>query len=467
MSDSEKRYDLAVIGGGSAGYAAARTALDHGMKPVVIEGGAKVGGLCILRGCMPTKALLYAAEVMHLSREAATWGIRNPSPDYDFGDVMRRKNEMIEDFASYRREQLESGRFDFIRANARFMTPNELELDNGKRIHAAHILISTGSSVSRPPIPSLEQIGYLTSDSALELTSLPQSIIVLGGGAIAVEFAQFFARFGVRTTVMQRSPHILKDFDTDAAEAVEASFRDEGIEVITSTRLTRAEKTKTGKKIHFEHDGSAQDIEAEEIFFALGRSPNTASLRLQNAGVETEPNGRIHTNQYQQTSVPNIFAAGDCCGPHEIVHIAIQQGELAVNNMVTDGAPIPIDYRLLSSIVFTDPQCAVVGLTEKQATERGIPYLAASYPFNDHGKSMIMNARHGFVKLLAAPDTGVILGGSCVGPVGGELIHEIIVAMAANLTVQQFAAIPHYHPTLAEIWGYPAEDLAEQIGVKQ
>ena len=347
------------------------------------------------------------------------------------------------------------------------MTPNELELDNGKRIHAAHILISTGSSVSRPPIPSLEQIGYLTSDSALELTSLPQSIIMLGGGAIAVEFAQFFARFGVRTTVMQRSPHILKDFDTDAAEAVEASFRDEGIEVITSTRLTRAEKTKTGKKIHFEHDGSAQDIEAEEIFFALGRSPNTASLRLQNAGVETEPNGRIHTNQYQQTSVPNIFAAGDCCGPHEIVHIAIQQGELAVNNMVTDGAPIPIDYRLLSSIVFTDPQCAVVGLTEKQATERGIPYLAASYPFNDHGKSMIMNARHGFVKLLAAPDTGVILGGSCVGPVGGELIHEIIVAMAANLTVQQFAAIPHYHPTLAEIWGYPAEDLAEQIGVKQ
>ena len=224
---------------------------------------------------------------------------------------------------------------------------------------------------------------------------------------------------------------------------------------------------KVGKKIHFEHDGSAQDIEAEEIFFALGRSPNTASLRLQNAGVETEPNGRIHTNQYQQTSVPNIFAAGDCCGPHEIVHIAIQQGELAVNNMVTDGAPIPIDYRLLSSIVFTDPQCAVVGLTEKQATERGIPYLAASYPFNDHGKSMIMNARHGFVKLLAAPDTGVILGGSCVGPVGGELIHEIIVAMAANLTVQQFAAIPHYHPTLAEIWGYPAEDLAEQIGVKQ
>lgn len=465
MSAANTNYDLAVIGGGSAGYAAARTALDQGMKPVVIEGGEKVGGLCILRGCMPTKALLYAAEVMHLSREASTWGVKVPSPSYSMAEVMRRKNEMIEDFASFRREQLQSGRFDFIRANAKFINEHEVQLVNGDTIRAANFLIATGSSVSQPPIPSLTEVGYLTSDTALELTRLPASIVVLGGGAIAVEFAQFFARFGVRTTVIQRSPNILKDFDKDIAETVEASFKDEGIEVITSTKLIGAEKTESGKRILFEHAGEKREIETEEIFFALGRSPNTGTLDVAKAGVELAPNGRIVTNSCQQTTAPHIYAAGDCCGPHEIVHIAIQQGELAVNNMATENDPTPVDYRLLSSIVFTDPQAAVVGLTERAAKADGIPYIAASYPFNDHGKSMIMNVKHGFVKLLAAPDTGRILGGACVGPVGGELIHEIIVAMAANMTVQQLAAVPHYHPTLAEIWGYPAEELAEQITV--
>ncbi|HSH95584.1 MAG TPA: NAD(P)/FAD-dependent oxidoreductase, partial [Roseimicrobium sp.] len=167
----------------------------------------------------------------------------------------------------------------------------------------------------------------------------------------------------------------------------------------------------------------------------------------------------------QRTSVPHIFAAGDCCGPHEIVHVAIQQGETAVHNIVKPTAPKSMDYRLLISIVFTDPQVASVGLTEKAAKASGIPYLAASYPFSDHGKSMIMDAMHGFVKLLADPKTGEILGGSCTGPVGGELIHEVMVAMAAKMTVHQFAALPHYHPTLAEIWTYPAEELADRIKV--
>jgi len=464
MSESNSEYDLAVIGGGSAGYAAARTALDQGMNPVVIEGGEKVGGLCILRGCMPTKALLYAAEVMHLAREASTWGVDIPVPKYSFADVMNRKNTMIEDFASFRREQLQSGRFDFIRANAKFIDAHELQLDNGDRIRAANFLLATGSSVSLPPIPTLAETGYLTSDSALELTKLPESIVVLGGGAIAVEFAQFFARFGVRTTVLQRSQNILKDFDTDVAETVEASFRDEGIEVITSTKLLTAERIESGKRVIFEHEGEKREINAEEIFFALGRSPNTQNLDVMNAGVDLAPNGRIVTNEFQQSTAQHIYAAGDCCGPHEIVHIAIQQGELAVNNMTTAGKLTPMDYRLLSSVVFTDPQAAVVGLTERAAKNAGIPYLAASYPFNDHGKSMIMNVKHGFVKLLAEPESGRILGGACVGPVGGELIHEIIVAMAANMTVQQLALVPHYHPTLAEIWGYPAEELAEQIG---
>jgi pyruvate/2-oxoglutarate dehydrogenase complex dihydrolipoamide dehydrogenase (E3) component len=183
---------------------------------------------------------------------------------------------------------------------------------------------------------------------------------------------------------------------------------------------------------------------------------------LENAGVKTE-NDRIITNSKMQTSAPHIFAAGDCTGPHDIVHIAVTQGEIAAHNIAQPKSPRKIDHRLLISIVFTEPQVAFVGLTEKEAKACGIAYLVASYPFNDHGKSLIMDAKDGFVKLLAHPKSGEILGGACVGPSGGELIHEIVAAMAKRMTAHELAALPHYHPTLAEIWTYPAEELTEQI----
>jgi pyruvate/2-oxoglutarate dehydrogenase complex dihydrolipoamide dehydrogenase (E3) component len=190
--------------------------------------------------------------------------------------------------------------------------------------------------------------------------------------------------------------------------------------------------------------------------------PDTASLCLENAGVKTEQ-GRIIADEFMRTSAPHIFAAGDCTGPHEIVHLAIQQGETAVYNLVNPKSPRRMEDRLLISVVFTEPQVACVGLTEKAAAARGIKFLAASHPFSDHGKSLLMAAKDGFVKLLANPKTGEILGGACVGPVGGELIHEVVVAMAKRMTVHELAALPHYHPTLAEIWTYPAEELAEKI----
>jgi pyruvate/2-oxoglutarate dehydrogenase complex dihydrolipoamide dehydrogenase (E3) component len=244
---------------------------------------------------------------------------------------------------------------------------------------------------------------------------------------------------------------------------MEKVFRREGIRVFTGTKLLDAKRGGKLKTVSFEQNGKTVSVSAEEILFALGRVPNTSSLGLENAGVKTE-NGRIITNGRMRTSAPHIYAAGDCTGPHEIVHIAIQQGETAVHNIVKPKSPRRMDYRLLISVVFTEPQVAFVGLTEKEATARGNKFLAASYPFNDHGKSLIMEAKDGFVKLLADPKSGEILGGSCVGPLGGELIHEIVAAMAKRMTVHELAVMPHYHPTLAEIWTYPAEELAEKIG---
>jgi len=455
-------FDVAIIGGGSGGYAAAHTAAGAGLKTVVIEGGKEVGGLCILRGCMPTKAMLYAAEVKHLAEHAETWGVRAGKVSFDFARVMARKNLMINDFAGHRVQQLNAGKFKFIRTNARFLDAHTVQLSNGKKLTAKHFVIATGSRVAPAPLPQLNETGFITSDDAVALKKLPRSLIILGGGAIACEFAQFFARFGVKVTLIQRSGNILKEFDMDAGVEIEKVFRREGIRIFTNTKLMDARRTGKMKAVSFEQGGKRVSVSAEEILFALGRVPNTSSLDLQNAEVKTEK-GRVITNDRMQTSAPHIFAAGDCTGLHEIVHIAIQQGETAVYNILKAKPPRKMDYRLLLSVVFTDPQVAFVGLTEKAAAARGMKFLAASHPFNDHGKSLIIEAKGGFVKLLVNPKTGEITGGACVGPAGGELIHIIVAAMAKRMTVREFAALPHYHPTLAEIWTYPAEELAEQI----
>lgn len=462
MGQHKYDFDVAVIGGGSGGYAAARTAAGAGLKTAVIEGGEEVGGLCILRGCMPTKALLYAAEVMHLASHAGTWGVQAEEVSFNFAKVMARKDRLIKEFADFREQQLRIGKFEFIRAKASFRDGHTLELSTGGTLSARDFVIATGSHIASCPLPALDDLHCLTSDTALKLERLPKSIIVLGGGAVAVEFAQFFARFGVRVTLIQRSPHILHEMDGDAAGEIEAVFRREGMTVYTGTKLLDARRTSVQKEVVFEHEGKTVRVHAEEVFYALGRQPNITGLGLEKVGVAVDY-GRIRTDAAMRTTAGHIYACGDCTGLHEIVHIAIQQGETAARNIA--GQAAQMDYRLLTEVIFTDPQVAVVGLGEKAAHVRNIPYEVAKYPFNDHGKSLIMEAKDGFVKLLAEPVTGEILGGCCVGPLGGELIHEIIAAMAKRMNVRELANMPHYHPTLAEIWTYPAEEIADKIRI--
>jgi pyruvate/2-oxoglutarate dehydrogenase complex dihydrolipoamide dehydrogenase (E3) component len=401
---------------------------------------------------------------MHLTKVAGTWGIQVAGAGYDFAAVMARKNAMIQDFAGYRQQQLANGKFTFIRAMAKFVDPHTLQLSSGERITAGHFVIATGSVQSPAPLPELAEIQCLNSDKAMKLERLPKSMIVLGGGAVALEFAQFFLRFGVQVTLIQRSAHVLHEMDSDASSVIEDVFRREGMAVYTGTKIRNARRVGGEKEITFDHAGETVTVRAEEVFYALGRVPNLAPLDLECAGVLVEY-GRVATNPRMQSSQPHIYAAGDCTGLHEIVHIAIQQGETAAHNIIGRGEPRMMDYRLLTEVVFTDPQIATVGLTEKRAHVRNITFEAAKYPFNDHGKSLLMEAKDGFVKLLADPLTGEIIGGVCVGPQGGELIHEIIAAMAKRMTVQELAVMPHYHPTLAEIWTYPAEELAEQIAL--
>ena len=396
MSGARNRfdYDVAVLGGGSAGYAAARKATASGLRTIVIESGAEVGGLCLLRGCMPAKALLYAAEVLHRARHVEPWGIHVENVGFDFAKVMARKDRLIKGFAEDRRKQLAHGKFRFLRASARFIDPHSIEVSKAGLITAAQFVIATGSVVAPAPLLELYGVGYLTSDDALKVTQLPKSLIVLGGGPVAVEFAQFFARFGVQVTLLQRSAHLLGDFDVDAAKEIEKVFRRGGIEVFTSTKLTGARRDGPRKAISFKHAGQPVFVSAEEILLALGRTANTASLDLDKAGVATE-RGRIVANEFMQTSAPHIYTAGDCTGPHEILHLAVQQAEIAAHNIAHPNARRRMDYRLLLAVIFTEPQVATAGLTEKTVRTRRISHLTARYSFSDHGKSLIMEARDG------------------------------------------------------------------------
>ncbi len=462
-------YDFAILGGGSAGYAAARTAVSLGLRTVVIDGAEELGGLCILRGCMPSKTLIETANRALVVRHGAEFGIDAAFHRVDTAALRERKRALIADFAGYRQGQLQAGKFELIRGHARFGDAHTLVVTKRDgdevivKMKAA--LIATGSTISTPDVPGLREAGCWTSDTVLDAAEIPENFVVLGGGAIALEMAHFLEGIGRRVTVLQRSPHLLTGMDYDIADAVQAGLSTR-MEVRTGTKLLRVETAGNRKRVHFSDATGEHVAEAAEILLALGRQPATDTLDLHAANVVHEA-GRVRAAATQQTSQPHIFAAGDVCGPLDVVHTAIQQGETAARNaaaLLAGREPgEKMDYRLALFGVFTQPQAAQVGLTEIAAAREGRAVLTASYPFNDHGKSMVMGEMHGFVKMIADAATGEILGAAVAGPEATELIHELVVAMHFRATVRDFMTIPHYHPTLSEIWTYPAEEIADQL----
>ena len=471
MTIQADSFDFVVIGGGSAGYAAARTAVSLGLKTAVIDGAEILGGLCILRGCMPSKTLIESANRAITVRRAGEFGLRATAGEVDVAAIRERKRFLIGDFAGYRREQLEGGAFTLIRGRARLQGPHALEvtLRNGGRQHVefATACVATGSEVQIVPVPGLKETGFWTSDDILDAETLPESFIVLGGGAIALEMAHYLDAIGRKVTLIQRSKGVLTNMDPECGEVVVEAFRKRGMKVRCGTVLEKAEKTTEGRKrITFSTAAGTESVEADEILLAMGRSPATGGLGLEEAGLVF--NGRkIGVSETMQSSLPHLFAAGDVCSPVDVVHVAIQQGEIAAHNaaaLLRGAEPVrKMDYRLALFGVFSAPQAAAVGASEAELSQAGVSYRAASYPFADHGKSMVMGEIEGFVKILADSTTGEILGASVVGPEATELIHEITVAMAFRSTVAQLLAIPHYHPTLSEIWTYPAEELVEAL----
>ena len=454
------QFDLVVVGAGSGGFAAARTARDLGASVAVVDRGP-LGGLCILRGCMPSKTLIATGDAAYEIRHADELGVHASAPTVDFAHVMARKKEIIAGFTDYRVAGIET--FPLFRGDAVFESPHKLRVGDDV-LEGKSFVIATGSTIVPPLFPGLAEVGYIESDQALELDAPPASMIVLGGGYVGSELTQFYARIGTKATILIRSGHLLTDEDGDIGEALTEYFREEGIAVETGAHVLRVARGDDGSKVvHYQQNGVEKSVSADEIFYALGRLPNVHGLNLDAAGVKVHNVTGIEIDDTMRTSQAHIFAVGDVTGRFALVHIAIQQGELAARNAVNTASE-RVDYSLSKThTVFSDPQVAVVGDTEKELTAKGIPYLVASAPFNDHGKAISIAKTKGFVKIMAAPSDGRILGAAIIGPNGSDLIHEMIVAMYYRSTVFDFVKIPHLHPTMAEIWTYPAEELVEKI----
>jgi len=457
------RHDLIVIGAGSAGYAAARTARDVGCSVALVDSGP-LGGLCILRGCMPSKALLASSDALADARDASALGIDVQGIAVDMPFIASRKRALVKEFADYRIEGIE--RFPVYLGTARFLSPTQIAVGEATILEAPKFIVATGSGIPPSVLPGLAETGYIDSDALLEIESIPKSVVVLGGGYTACELGQFLARMGARTTMLIRSGHLLTQSDDDVGSALTHYFREEGIDVVDHATLIEAYRRGTEKVVRYSVDGDEREAVGEEIFYALGRVPNVVGLGLEKAGIAHEPRGGIKVDASMRTTNPNVYAVGDVTGEYMLVHVAIYQGEVAARNACM-GLTETANYDIVGAhTVFSDPQVAAVGMSEKELQRLGISYVSGRYDFAEHGKAQCLAKTKGFVKMMADRQSGVILGACVIGPQASELIHEVIVAMAFASTADQFMRIPHLHPTLAEIWTYPAEICAAQLGKK-
>ncbi len=452
-----------VIGGGSGGYAAAKTAIGRGLNVAVVEGASELGGLCILRGCMPTKALLETSNRLRAIREADEFGIQVGEPTLDLDALRNRKTKLIDGFKEYRVIGLEKGDFELIRGNAAFTSPHTIEVEGHGEFTAKTFVIATGSDERIPPVPGLRESPFWTSDDVVQMPSVPQSVIVVGTGAVGMESAHLFQGLGSEVSIISRRKPLVSSVEPAVSEAMEKRCTDLGINLVFGEGLQEVAHDDSGFTLTLS-EGTV--LNCDQLIMATGRAPRIAQLNLEKAGFEPDLR-RIEIDQHSQTSVPHIFAAGDCASPLAVVHLAVMQGEAAGANVASLLSAQPLkatwDSRPDMFGIFTDPEMVQVGQTLDQAREAGIDAVSAEYRFDDQGKGEIVGEQHGLVMLVADKRSGEILGASGMGPHVIDYAHTITVAISQRLTVADFLKIPSYHPTLGEIWTYVAEELEDEL----
>ncbi len=445
---------MAVIGAGSAGPKAARTAAKMGATVAIFE-EALIGGECLYTGCVPSKALIHSATLWNRMRNAAAFGLPALTGEADFGAVMRHARRTIEDVgggdavASFARQGITT-----ICERVEFVDPHTLESRKTRtRYKAKQFILCTGSLPSIPPIPGLEEAGYVTNRDVFDWTTLPQRIVVIGGGAIGCELGQVFRRFGAEVTILHNGARILARDDADAAQVLQDQLLAEGIQIITNAHADKVTVSGGEKTFHL---ADGQTVICDAILVAAGRKSNVGTLNLDAAGVACEPGSRLKTNAHLQTNVTHIFAAGDVASEYKFTHVASYEGAIAASNAVAalrgDQPACPADYHVIPRVTYTDPEVASVGLSPAMArmSHPEGDLDIARFPFAHLDKSIILGETQGFVQIVSLRDSGVILGAQIAGASAGNLINEICLAMRGRLTVADIALTMHAYPTLPE-----------------
>ncbi len=444
------KADVAVIGGGPGGYVAALRAEQLGAKVILIEKD-KIGGVCLNWGCIPTKALLHSAEVLKTVQEAATFGVVAGEPRLDWAAAQARKQEVVDQLVGGVKMLLERAGVVVLEGAARFLSPRliEVELDARKeQVEARNVIVATGSLPIELPIPGLNQPGVLDSTKALSLDELPESILIIGGGAIGVEFASLFNTLGVKVIVVEMLSRLVPTADHHLGGALEWVLNERGVEIYTEAQVTAIDGVSGKLASTVAAKDGEQEIETEKVLLAVGRRPNVENLGLEAAGVRYDKRKGIAVDEGMRTNVPGLYAIGDVVGGAMLAHVASKEGVVAAENAL--GLDSHMDYKVVPNCIFSDPEAASVGLSEEEAQAQGYQVKIGRFPFNGNGKALIQGQPEGFVKVVAEAQYGEILGLHVVGPHASDLILEGGLALTMEATLDEIEATIHAHPTLGE-----------------
>jgi len=446
-------YEAVIIGTGQSGKPLAIALARAGWKVVVVE-REHVGGTCINVGCTPTKTMVASGRVAYLARRAKDYGVNAGRVTVDMRRVVKRKRGVVESFRNYGQKTLEkTANVELIFGEARLKDAKrvvvELRRGGTRELEGKRIVINTGCRPAVPPLEGLDRVPFLDSTSIMELTELPEHLIVLGGGYIGLEFCQMFRRFGARVTVVNRDPRLILREDPDVSAEVEKILKEDGIEVLNSAQVTRVEKSGAAVRVLLQSGKGAKKVSGSHLLLALGRVPNSDRLNLGAAGIETDNSGFIKVNPKLETNVPGIYAIGDVKGGPAFTHISYDDFRILRENWL-NGANATIEGRPVPNCIFIDPQLATVGLNESEAQRRGIDYRVAKLPMTGVARAQEMSETRGFMKAVVDAKTQQILGCTVLGVEGGEIMSMLQIAMMGKLPYTAIKEAIFAHPTLAE-----------------
>lgn len=452
MSET-KTYDVAILGSGPGGYVAAIRASQLGMTALVVEKDARLGGVCTLRGCIPTKALLHTADLLEETRHGAEVGVATREVRLELAAAMKHKERVVRQSSNGVAFLMKKNRVDVATGFGRITAPGRLSVaasDGSETSYSArNILIATGSAPRSLPDIEIDHRTILSSDSILEVSEVPKSLLVIGSGAVGVEFASMFARFGSKTVIVEILPRIVPLEDEEVSRELAAAFKRQGIAIYADTRLERVTKTDTGVEVIARSTGGkTESFRAEKILMAVGRKPLSEGIGLESLGVGTEK-GYILVDKFLRTNVPGIYAIGDVVPTAQLAHVASAEGVVAVEHMAGKETR-PLNYDQVPGCTYCAPEVASIGLTEARARERGYDVAVGKFPFSANGKARILNETSGFVKIVGEKKYDEVLGVHIVGPKATELIAEAGAALKLEATSEDLVRTIHAHPTLSE-----------------